>query len=120
MIVDKELLEGELAAVWCVVWDTIIILIDSRQVNVCVCLSRLVATILSFVVLNPTENSKIEVTKTKWRPLVVEVGALGTLAGISNIVASVLAPLANCDVSVFCLSTNLDDFVLVSLWVGTG
>ena len=45
----------------------------------------------------------------------VEVGALGSLTGISSIVASVIAPLANCGVSVFCLSTNLDDFVLVSV-----
>lgn len=56
----------------------------------------------------------MELTDCKWRALVVEVGAMGSLTGISSIVASVIAPLANCGVSVFCLSTNLDDFVLVS------
>lgn len=59
-------------------------------------------------------DSKISLTESKWRALVMEVGALGSLTGISTIVASCIAPLANCGVSVFCLSTNLDDFVLVS------
>ena len=40
---------------------------------------------------------------------------MGSLTGVSSIVASVIAPLANCGVSVFCVSTNLDDFVLVRL-----
>ena len=57
---------------------------------------------------------KIELADTKWRPLVVEVGALGSLSGISKIAASVISPLADQNVSVFCLSTNLDDYVLVS------
>lgn len=43
----------------------------------------------------------------------VEIGALGALDGISKIAASVIAPLANQNVSVFCLSTNQDDYVLV-------
>ena len=50
----------------------------------------------------------------KWRPLVVEVGALGSLTGISKIAASVIGPLADRNVSVFCLSTNMDDYVMVS------
>ena len=67
-----------------------------------------------FAVLRPAiPNAKIELAKAKWRALVVEVGAMGSLTGISSIVASVIGPLANCGVSVFCLSTNLDDFVLV-------
>lgn len=69
----------------------------------------------SLLVLRPAiGSSKMKLTESKWRALVVEVGALGSLTGISSIVASVIAPLANCGVSVFCLSTNLDDFVLVS------
>ena len=40
---------------------------------------------------------------------------MGSLTGVSGIVASVIAPLADCGVSVFCVSTNLDDFVLVSV-----
>lgn len=66
-------------------------------------------------VLRPATSSlKIEVAESKWRALVVEVGAMGSLAGVSSIAASVIAPLANCGVSVFCVSTNMDDFVLVS------
>lgn len=55
----------------------------------------------------------IEVGEDTWRALVVEVGALGSLTGISKIAASVISPLANCGVSVFCLSTNQDDYVMV-------
>ena len=47
----------------------------------------------------------------------VEVGAFGSLTGISKIAASVIGPLADRNVSVFCLSTNLDDYVLVSVCV---
>lgn len=50
-----------------------------------------------------------------WRPLVVEVGALGSVTGVSKIAASVIAPLADSNVSVFCVSTNQDDYVLVSV-----
>ena len=55
----------------------------------------------------------VEVVNSRWRPLVVEIGAMGALDGISKIAASVIAPLANQNVSVFCLSTNQDDYVLV-------
>ena len=44
----------------------------------------------------------------------VEVGALGSVTGVSKIAASVIAPLADHGVSVFCVSTNQEDYVLVS------
>ena len=70
------------------------------------------------VVLIPDEKDVVvEVTECKWRPLVVEVGALGSVTGISNIATTVIAPLADWGVSVFCLSTNLEDYVMVSLEV---
>lgn len=62
--------------------------------------------------INP--SGSIEVEETKWRPLVIEVGAMGCLTGISKIVASVIGPLADRGISVFCLSTNQDDYVMVS------
>lgn len=40
---------------------------------------------------------------------------MGSLTGVSGIVASVIGPLADCGVSVFCVSTNMDDFVLVGV-----
>jgi hypothetical protein len=65
-------------------------------------------------VIRPAISSlDVKVAECKWRALVVEVGAMGSLTGVSGIVASVIAPLADCGVSVFCVSTNLDDFVLV-------
>ena len=50
----------------------------------------------------------------KWRPMVVEIGPFGSLTGISKIAANVIGPLADREVSVFCLSTNQDDYVMVS------
>jgi hypothetical protein len=72
---------------------------------------------LTLLGLKPIDRveCKIEIADTKWRPLVVEVGALGSLSGISKIAASVISPLADRNVSVYCLSTNLDDYVLVSI-----
>ena len=58
--------------------------------------------------------SSIEIAEEKWRPLVVELGAYGSLNGISKIAASVIGPLADQCVSVFCLSTNQEDYVMVS------
>jgi hypothetical protein len=55
----------------------------------------------------------VHVAEGTWRPLVVEVGALGSVTGVSKIAASVIAPLADHNVSVFCVSTNQDDYVLV-------
>ena len=60
------------------------------------------------------ESNNIEVVDVVWRPLVVEIGAFGSLSGIGKIAASVITPLADHGVSVFCLSTNQDDYVLVS------
>lgn len=56
----------------------------------------------------------VQVAEGKWRPLVVEVGALGSVTGVSKIAASVIAPLADHNVSVYCASTNQEDYVLVS------
>jgi hypothetical protein len=55
----------------------------------------------------------VHVAEGTWRPLVVEVGALGSVTGVSKIAASVITPLADHNVSVFCVSTNQDDYVLV-------
>ena len=55
----------------------------------------------------------IRVAEGTWRPLVVEVGALGSVTGVSKIAASVIAPLADHKVSVYCVSTNQEDYVLV-------
>lgn len=57
--------------------------------------------------------SSVEVASGKWRPLVIEVGAFGSLTGISKIAANVIGPLADENVSVFCLSTNQEDYVMV-------
>lgn len=65
--------------------------------------------------LNPPSSAiKLAISTDKWRPLVVEVGALGSLTGISKLAASVIGPLADKCVSVFCLSTSTEDYVMVS------
>ena len=56
----------------------------------------------------------MSVAPGKWRPMVVEIGPFGSLTGISKIAANVIGPLADREVSVFCLSTNQDDYVMVS------
>ena len=72
-------------------------------------------TVPACAVLCPPDSSvRVEVSDEKWRPLVVEVGAMGSVTGISKLAASVIAPLADRGVSVFCLSTNMDDYVMVS------
>lgn len=79
-------------------------------------LAHVFSITISISVLQPPSSGdtlEIEISKFKWRPFVVEVGALGSLTGISSIVASLISPLADHNVSVFCLSTNLDDFVMV-------
>ena len=54
-----------------------------------------------------------------WRALTVSAGAVGTflnelgLAGVSKIAKAVISPLAECDISVFCISTYQSDFILV-------
>ena len=45
----------------------------------------------------------------------MEVGPLGCVTGISKLAASVIGPLADKNVSVFCLSTNMDDYVMVCI-----
>lgn len=55
----------------------------------------------------------VEVASDIWRPLIVEIGAFGSLTGISKIAANVIGPLADQNVSVFCLSTNQEDYVMV-------
>ena len=65
-------------------------------------------------VLRPDSSVRVEVSTERWRPLVVEVGAMGSVSGISKLAASVIGPLADRGVSVFCLSTNMEDYVMVS------
>lgn len=60
-------------------------------------------------------ESLIEVVNDVWRPLVIEVGAYGSQGGISKIAASVIGPLADRDISIFCLSTNQEDYVMVGV-----
>lgn len=54
-----------------------------------------------------------------WRALTVSAGAVGAflnelgLAGVSKIAKAVISPLAECDISVFCISTYQSDFILV-------
>ena len=55
----------------------------------------------------------MEVASDIWRPIIVEIGAFGSLTGISKIAANVIGPLADQNVSVFCLSTNQEDYVMV-------
>lgn len=50
-----------------------------------------------------------------WIPLIVSVGPIGiSTAGISKIAKSVIIPLADNNISVYCLSTYKTDYVLVS------
>lgn len=50
-----------------------------------------------------------------WNVLTVTAGAMGTTetTGISKIVNSIIVPLADNDVSLFCMSTYQGDFILV-------
>lgn len=74
-------------------------------------------TLLSPELESCGSREKVRVVEGKWRPLVVEAGALGSFTGVSKIAASVIAPLADHNVSVYCASTNQEDYVLVSvLW----
>lgn len=59
-------------------------------------------------------DHNVRVSDTVWRPIVIAVGAFGSLTGISKIAASVITPLADQNTSVFCLSTNQEDYVMVS------
>lgn len=67
-----------------------------------------------FLELTQSPGSEaLQVAPESWRPLTIEVGAFGSLTGISKLVASVIGPLADEGVSVFCLSTNQEDYVMV-------
>ena len=60
-------------------------------------------------------NGDLTKVEHVWVPLVVSVGPVGiTAAGISKIAKSVITPLADFGVSVYCLSTYKTDYVLVS------
>jgi len=72
-------------------------------------------TLLSPELESCGSREKVHIVEGKWRPLVVEAGALGSFTGVSKIAASVIAPLADHNVSVYCASTNQEDYVLVSV-----
>ena len=68
-----------------------------------------------FVVLEQSCGEGLTVVEDVWIPLVVSVGLEGlSTAGISKIAKSVIIPLADFKVSVYCLSTYKTDYVLVS------
>ena len=54
-----------------------------------------------------------------WRAITLSTGAIGAivglneLSGISKIAKTVISPLADCDIPVFCISTYQSDFILV-------
>lgn len=59
-------------------------------------------------------NDGLTVVDGVWVPLVVSVGLEGiTTSGISKIARSVIIPLADFQISVYCLSTYTTDYVLV-------
>jgi len=60
-------------------------------------------------------RDELTVVDGVWIPLVVSVGLDGlNTAGISKIARSVIMPLADFNISVYCLSTYKTDYVLVS------
>ena len=54
-----------------------------------------------------------------WKAITLSAGAIGSivglneLSGVSKIAKAVLSPLADCDISVFCISTYQSDFIMV-------
>ena len=69
------------------------------------------------VVLEQSCGEGLTVVEDVWIPLVVSVGLEGlSTAGISKIAKSVIIPLADFKVSVYCLSTYKTDYVLVSIY----
>lgn len=65
-----------------------------------------------------TDEDDLTVVDGVWIPLVVSVGLEGlTTAGISKIAKSVIIPLADFKVSVYCLSTYKTDYVLVRVTI---
>ena len=68
----------------------------------------------SFTVLEECSED-LTVVEGVWVPLVVSVGLEGiSAAGTSKIARSVIIPLADSQISVYCLSTYKTDYVLVS------
>ena len=96
---------GEHVLLYCIQFDNIQSAIDTLHDGVMLCVA---------VLKSHGSGHHVNVAEGTWRPLVVEVGALGSVTGVSKIAASVIAPLADHNVSVFCVSTNQDDYVLVS------
>ena len=85
------------------------------SIPMCTGAERVCLCFVSAVLKSHGCGDQVQVAEGKWRPLVVEVGALGSVTGVSKIAASVIAPLADHNVSVFCASTNQEDYVLVSV-----
>lgn len=69
------------------------------------------------IVVFDTEDKDVRVIGDLWHPLVVTAGALlnTQTSGISKIAKSVIIPLADFGVSVYCLSTYKTDYVLVGV-----
>eukprot|EP00794_Sanderia_malayensis_P013864 gene13864-15312_t len=70
----------------------------------------------------PTEDieafpSCLEKSGKLWKAFTVSTGAVGAmgieLAGVSKIAKAIISPLADCGISVFCISTYQSDFILV-------
>ncbi|XP_070572787.1 cytosolic arginine sensor for mTORC1 subunit 2-like isoform X3 [Ptychodera flava] len=61
------------------------------------------------------KHEKVKVQPDRWRVLNVAVGAYATnkVSGLTKIAKSVILPLADYHVSVFCMSTYQTDFILV-------
>lgn len=59
----------------------------------------------------------IKTSGKSWRAFTVSTGAIaafnGELAGVSKIAKAIISPLADCGISVFCISTYQSDFILV-------
>lgn len=79
--------------------------------------SRCIISNIHFLFLELLQFGGVELLQIAsdiWRPLTVEIGAFGSLTGISKLAANVIGPLADENVSVFCLSTNQEDYVMVN------
>ena len=79
------------------------------------CYPPVIVIIIFLELIQFPGSEALQVAPDSWRPVTIEVGAFGSLTGISKLVASVIGPLADEGVSVFCLSTNQEDYVMVRL-----
>lgn len=71
----------------------------------------------SFVGHSGFDLNDLSIAEDIWLPLVVSPGSMHTdsdTSGISKIAESVIIPLADKSISVYCLSTYRTDYVLVS------